>query len=142
VAQTALARGARPILLTAVAAITCSGSTAVKNRGCVTETYAAASATGAPVIDQQTLSVNYYNSLGLCPNNGNYTTGALVAQGIPLAGSLLWQPSGNPVVGRVCPLWTWWAPQRQLSATRGCYGGCGFFVLSSPDEHVDEESPP
>jgi lysophospholipase L1-like esterase len=116
IAQTALARGAHPILLTAVAAITCSGSTAVKNRGFVTETNAAASATGSPVIDLQTLSVNYYNSLGLCPNNGDYTaglvgqffcndhthfeaygarriarlvTGALRTQNIPLAGSLL-----------------------------------------------------
>jgi lysophospholipase L1-like esterase len=115
-AQTALARGAHPILLTAVAAITCSGSTAVKNRGFVTETNAAASATGSPVIDLQTLSVNFYNSLGLCPNNGDYTagavgqffcndhthfeaygarriarlvTGALVNQHIALAGSLL-----------------------------------------------------
>jgi lysophospholipase L1-like esterase len=75
IAQTAQARGAHPILLTAVAAIICSGSTAIKNRGYVTETNAAATATGSPVIDLQTLSVNYYNSLGLCPNNGDYTTG-------------------------------------------------------------------
>ncbi|GAA2207419.1 hypothetical protein GCM10009850_028770 [Nonomuraea monospora] len=115
-AQTALARGAHPVLLTAVAAITCSGSTAVKNRGFVTQTFAAGSATGSPVIDLQSLSVAYYNSLGLCPNNGDYTsgpvgqffcndhthfeaygarriarlvTGALRTQNIPLAGSLL-----------------------------------------------------
>ncbi len=115
-AQTALARGAHPILLTAVAAITCSGSTAVKNRGFVAPTAAAGAATGAPVIDLQTLSLNYYNSLGLCPNNGDYTagkvgqffcndhthfeaygarriarlvTGALRTQNIPLAASLL-----------------------------------------------------
>ncbi|MCU7724096.1 GDSL-type esterase/lipase family protein [Actinoplanes sp. KI2] len=78
-AQAALARGAHPILLTAVAAITCSGSTAVKNRGFVTQTTAAGSATGSPVIDLQTLSVNRYNSLHFCPNNGDYTTGALGA---------------------------------------------------------------
>ena len=78
-AQAALARGAHPVLLTAVAAITCSGSTAVKNRGFVTQTTAAASATGSPVIDLQTLSVNRYNSLHFCPNNGDYTTGALGA---------------------------------------------------------------
>jgi lysophospholipase L1-like esterase len=78
-AQAALARGAHPILLTAVAAITCSGSTAVKNRGFVTQTTAAASATGSPVIDLQTLSVNLYNSRRFCPNNGDYTTGALGA---------------------------------------------------------------
>jgi lysophospholipase L1-like esterase len=78
-AQAALARGAHPILLTAVAAITCSGSAAVKNRGFVTQTTAAGSATGSPVIDLQTLSVNLYNSLHFCPNNGNYTTGAVGA---------------------------------------------------------------
>ncbi|MEV6041822.1 SGNH/GDSL hydrolase family protein [Nonomuraea sp. NPDC052116] len=76
-AQAALARGAHPVLLTAVAAITCSGSTAVKNRGFVTQTNAAGAATGSPVIDLQTLSVDYYNSLGLCPNNGDYTSGPL-----------------------------------------------------------------
>src|SRR4051794_16115616 len=78
-AQAALARGAHPVLLTAVAAITCSGSTAVKNRGFVTETTAAASATGSPMIDLQTLSVNLYNGLHFCPNNGDYTTGPLGA---------------------------------------------------------------
>jgi lysophospholipase L1-like esterase len=78
-AQAALARGAHPVLLTAVAAITCSGSTAVKNRGFVTQTTAAGAATGAPVVDLQTLSVNLYNSLRFCPNNGDYTTGALGA---------------------------------------------------------------
>jgi lysophospholipase L1-like esterase len=115
-ANAALAVGAHPVLLTAVAAITCSGSTAVKNRGFVTQTQAAATATGSYLIDLQTLSVNYYNSLGLCPNNGDYTaglvgqffcndhthfeaygarriarlvTGALVSQNIPLASSLL-----------------------------------------------------
>ncbi|MEU4238924.1 SGNH/GDSL hydrolase family protein [Actinoplanes sp. NPDC026619] len=78
-AQAALARGAHPVLLTAVAAITCSGSTAVKNRGFVTQTTAAGSATGSPVIDLQTLSVSYYNSVKLCPNNGDYTSGAVGA---------------------------------------------------------------
>jgi lysophospholipase L1-like esterase len=78
-AQTALARGAHPILLTAVAAITCSGSTATPNRGFVTQTRAAGSATGAPVIDLQTLSVSLYNSLKFCPNNGDYTTGTVGA---------------------------------------------------------------
>ena len=46
-AQAALARGAHPVLLTPVAAITCSGSTATKNRGFEGETFAVASATGA-----------------------------------------------------------------------------------------------
>ncbi|MBO3741309.1 carbohydrate esterase [Actinoplanes flavus] len=74
-ARTALARGAHPVLLTAVAAITCSGGTAVKNRGFVTPAQAAAAATGAPLIDLQTLSVNHYNAVRLCPNNGDYTAG-------------------------------------------------------------------
>jgi lysophospholipase L1-like esterase len=78
-AQAAQARGAHPILLTAVAAITCSGSTAVKNRGFVTQTTATGSATGSPVIDLQSLSVNLYNSLHFCPNNGDYTTGTVGA---------------------------------------------------------------
>ncbi|WP_433796212.1 GDSL-type esterase/lipase family protein [Actinoplanes sp. CA-252034] len=78
-AQTAKARGAHPVLLTAVAAITCSGGTAVKNRGYVTQTTAAGAATGSPVIDLQTLSVNHYNAVRLCPNNGDYTSG-LVGQ--------------------------------------------------------------
>ena len=77
--QAALARGAHPILLTAVAAITCSGSTATTNRGFVTQTRAAASATGAPVVDLQALSVALYNRLRFCPNNGDYTSGALGA---------------------------------------------------------------
>ena len=76
-AQTAQARGAFPVLVTPVAAITCSGSTATLNRGFYPETFAAGTATGAPVIDLRTLSVNYYNSLGLCPNNGDYTAGAV-----------------------------------------------------------------
>ncbi|MFH9984636.1 GDSL-type esterase/lipase family protein [Streptomyces luteogriseus] len=71
-AQAALARGAHPVLLTPVAAITCSGGTATKNRGFVNETFAAGSATGAPVVDLQTLSVSLYNSLRFCPNNGDY----------------------------------------------------------------------
>jgi lysophospholipase L1-like esterase len=71
-AQAALARGAHPVLLTPVAAITCSGGTATKNRGFVNETFAAGSATRAPVIDLQTLSVSLYNSLHFCPNNGDY----------------------------------------------------------------------
>jgi lysophospholipase L1-like esterase len=78
-AQAALARGAHPVLLTAVAAITCSGSTAVQNRGFVTQTTAAGAATGSPVIDLQTLSVNLYNSLKFCPNNGDYTSGSVGA---------------------------------------------------------------
>jgi lysophospholipase L1-like esterase len=78
-AQAALARGAHPVLLTPVAAITCSGSTATKNRGFVPQTVAAGTATGAPVIDLQTLSVSLYNSLRFCPNNGDYGSGPVGA---------------------------------------------------------------
>ncbi|MFJ4978243.1 GDSL-type esterase/lipase family protein [Streptomyces coeruleorubidus] len=78
-AQAALARGAHPVLLTPVAAITCSGSTATKNRGFVSQTFAAGSATGAPVIDLQTLSVSRYNSLRFCPHNGDFGSGPVGA---------------------------------------------------------------
>ncbi|GID90838.1 cellulose binding domain-containing protein [Amorphoplanes digitatis] len=78
-ASTAKARGVRPVLVTPVAAITCSGGTAVGNRGFVTETKDAATANGVPVIDLHARSVALYNSLKLCPNNGDYTTGAVGA---------------------------------------------------------------
>ncbi|MDQ0834585.1 lysophospholipase L1-like esterase [Streptomyces achromogenes] len=78
-AQAALARGAHPVLLTPVAAITCSGGTATKSRGFVTQTLAAGTATGAPVIDLQTRSVSLYNSLYFCPNNGDYGSGPVGA---------------------------------------------------------------
>ncbi|MFF6805582.1 MULTISPECIES: GDSL-type esterase/lipase family protein [unclassified Streptomyces] len=78
-AKAALARGAHPVLLTPVAAITCSGSTATKNRGFVPEILAAGSATGSPVVDLHTLSVARYNSLRFCPNNGDYGSGPLGA---------------------------------------------------------------
>jgi lysophospholipase L1-like esterase len=78
-AQAALARGAHPVLLTPVAAITCSGGTATKNRGFVSQTFAAGSATGAPVVDLHTLSVSRYNSLRFCPNNGDYGSGPVGA---------------------------------------------------------------
>jgi lysophospholipase L1-like esterase len=77
--QAAKARGAKPILVTPVAAITCSGSTAVGNRGFLTETRNAATANGVPVIDLHQRSIALYNTLKLCPNNGNYTTGAVGA---------------------------------------------------------------
>jgi lysophospholipase L1-like esterase len=78
-ATAAKARGVQPILVTPVAAITCSGGTAVGNRGFVTETKAAAATNGVPVIDLHARSVALYNSLHLCPNNGDYTTGAVGA---------------------------------------------------------------
>jgi len=78
-AKAAQARGAHPIFLTPTAAITCSGSTAVGNRGFLTETFAAGTANNVPVIDLHKLSYTLYNALGLCPNNGDYTTGAVGA---------------------------------------------------------------
>ncbi|MFB6849038.1 GDSL-type esterase/lipase family protein [Streptomyces sp. NPDC056373] len=77
--QAALARGAHPVLLTPVAAITCSGGTATKNRGFVNETFAVGSTTGAPVVDLQSLSVSLYNSLRFCPHNGDFGSGPVGA---------------------------------------------------------------
>jgi lysophospholipase L1-like esterase len=78
-ANAAKSRGAHPVLLTPVAAITCSGSTAVGNRGFLSPTTAASAATGAPVIDLHKLSYTLYNTLKLCPNNGDYSKGAVGA---------------------------------------------------------------
>jgi lysophospholipase L1-like esterase len=77
--QAALARGAHPVLLTPVAALTCSGSTATKNRGFVNETFAVGSATRAPVVDLQSLSVSLYNNLRFCPHNGDFGSGPVGA---------------------------------------------------------------
>lgn len=78
-AQAAKARGAKPILVTPVAAITCKGTTAVANRGFLAETQTAATAHGVPVIDLHQRSIALYNSLKLCPNNGDYAAGAVGA---------------------------------------------------------------
>jgi lysophospholipase L1-like esterase len=78
-AKAALARGAHPILVTPVAAITCSGSVATPNRGFVSQTMAAGSANGVPVIDLHKLSYTLYNTLQFCPNNGDYTSGKVGA---------------------------------------------------------------
>jgi len=76
-ARAAQARGVNPVFVTPVAAITCSGSTAVGNRGFLTDVTTAASANGVPVIDLHRRSVALYNSLRFCPNNGDYSQGAL-----------------------------------------------------------------
>lgn len=78
-AKAAKDRGVRPIFVTPVAAITCSGSTAVGNRGFLAETFSAGSANQVPVIDLHKLSTSLYNNLRLCPNNGDYTQGAVGA---------------------------------------------------------------
>jgi lysophospholipase L1-like esterase len=72
-------RGAQPIFLTPVAAITCSGATPKGNRGFLTETLAAGTAGDVPVIDLHKLSYTLYNTLRLCPNNGDYTSGTVGA---------------------------------------------------------------
>jgi lysophospholipase L1-like esterase len=78
-AGAAKARGAHPVFLTPVAAITCSGSTAVGNRGFISETNAAAGAGQVPVIDLHTLSYTLYNNLRFCPFNGDYGSGPVGA---------------------------------------------------------------
>ncbi|MEV4454537.1 cellulose binding domain-containing protein [Microbispora sp. NPDC049633] len=72
-------RGANPVLVTPVAALTCSGSTATPNRGFIADTFAVGTATGAPVIDLHKLSYTLYNSLRFCPFNGDYTSGPVGA---------------------------------------------------------------
>lgn len=75
----AKARGVKPIYVTPVSAIRCSGSTAVATRGFVNETIAQAQADQVPVIDLHRRSIALYHSLRLCPNDGDYTRGAVGA---------------------------------------------------------------
>ena len=77
--QAAKDRGAHPILLTPVAAIICQGDVATANRGFITETKAVAAQKDVPVIDLNKLSYTLYNTLKLCPNNNDYSTGAVGA---------------------------------------------------------------
>jgi lysophospholipase L1-like esterase len=78
-AKAAKDRGVHPIFLTPVAAIRCSGSTAVGNRGFLTETTDTGKASQVPVVDLHKLSYTLYNTLKLCPNDGDYTKGAVGA---------------------------------------------------------------
>jgi lysophospholipase L1-like esterase len=73
-AQAATKLGAHPVFLTSTSYIGCSGSTAATNRGFVSETKAAGQANNVPVIDLTALSAALYTSLGLCPNNADYTS--------------------------------------------------------------------
>jgi lysophospholipase L1-like esterase len=73
-AKAAKELGAQPIFLTSTSYIGCSSSTATTNRGFVAETKAAGTANNVPVIDLTALSAALYTSLGLCPNDGNYTS--------------------------------------------------------------------
>ena len=78
-AKAAKDRGVQPIFLTPVSAIRCSGSTAVGTRGFITETMDTGRASQVPVVDLHKLSYTLYNTLKLCPNNGDYTRGAVGA---------------------------------------------------------------
>jgi lysophospholipase L1-like esterase len=71
-AQAAKDRGAQPIFLTSTNAIICTGSTCPPNRAFGPETKAAGMADNVPVIDLTQLTADFYTSLGLCPNDGNY----------------------------------------------------------------------
>ena len=71
-AQAAKDRGAQPIFLTSTNAIICTGSTCPPNRAFGAETKAAGMADNVPVIDLTQLTADFYTSLGLCPNDGNY----------------------------------------------------------------------
>ncbi|MDX8035706.1 hypothetical protein SK803_36350 [Lentzea sp. BCCO 10_0856] len=78
-AKAARDRGVTPIFLTPVSAIRCSGNSAVGTRGFLTETANAGRAGGATVIDLHKLSYTLYNTLKLCPNDGDYTKGPVGA---------------------------------------------------------------
>ncbi|WP_438003711.1 GDSL-type esterase/lipase family protein [Sorangium sp. So ce321] len=77
-------RGAQPVFVTPVSAISCSGSTARGTRGgYVTATHEAGAEYGVPVIDLHELSVALYNTLGFCPVPGgdvSATTGGPVGE--------------------------------------------------------------
>lgn len=79
-AETAVGLGVTPVFMTPTAAIQCSGSSAVGNRGFLNETRDAAMDNGVALIDTNTLSVELYNSAGLCPNSGNYSGNDAVGQ--------------------------------------------------------------
>ncbi|WP_437284587.1 GDSL-type esterase/lipase family protein [Sorangium sp. So ce406] len=70
-ARAAEERGAKPVFVTPVSAISCSGSTARGTRGgYVTATQEAGAEYGVPVIDLHERSVALYNALGFCPVPG------------------------------------------------------------------------
>ncbi len=79
-AKAAKDRGAIPIFVTPVSSISCNSSgKAQGTRGFLTETNEAGVANGVTVIDLHQLSIDLYNKLGLCPNNLDYTQGAVGA---------------------------------------------------------------
>jgi len=75
--------GVEPILMPPVGAIDCGGgSTAVNIRKAyfTTASNDAGTANNVPVIDLGQLSIDLYNSLGLCPNTADYTSNSKVGQ--------------------------------------------------------------
>jgi lysophospholipase L1-like esterase len=78
-AQAAKERGAQPVFLTPVSAISCQGSDAVGSRGFLSAVAEAGQDEDVPVIDLHQRSVALYDRLGFCPSNGNYAAGALGA---------------------------------------------------------------
>jgi lysophospholipase L1-like esterase len=72
-AATVQALGVHPIFLTPLSAIRCNGSKAVATRGFLTETFAAGSEAGVPVIDLHQLSIDLYNSKSFCPLPAGWT---------------------------------------------------------------------
>jgi lysophospholipase L1-like esterase len=70
-AKAAKMRGAQPIFVTPVSAISCKGSTAQPTRGSfVTATTEAGTEYAVPVIDLHARSIELYNQQGLCPIPG------------------------------------------------------------------------
>lgn len=76
-AMAAKERGARPIFLTPVSSISCSGDTARGSRGAyVTATQNAGQRLGVPVIDLHALSVALYQERKFCPVSGGDVSAA------------------------------------------------------------------
>jgi lysophospholipase L1-like esterase len=73
-AQAAKDRGAQPIFLTSTSYMQCTGAMVTANRGFGPTTKAAGAADDVPVIDLTVLSAALYTSLGLCPNDGSFTS--------------------------------------------------------------------
>ncbi len=73
-AQAATARGAQPIFVTSTSFMMCTGAAVTPNRGFGPQTMAAGAAGNVPVIDLTKLSAELYTTLGLCPNDLDFTS--------------------------------------------------------------------
>ena len=79
-AQAAKERGTQPVFVTSPSAADCvNGNQVVPNRGFVTETQTAGTTYDVPVINLTQLSADLYNSLGVCPHDGDFTSTMSVA---------------------------------------------------------------